>query len=137
MAGRSAHARGETDELNTIACRAQTALRGGFLLEDPMRTGVIPAVILAALFLFSFWPAQAQMMRCGLLASIEKTLRDKYQEHPVQGGPTLSGFFGQLYATPDGSTWTFIVKMRNGRACLLASGENWRATAAGAPGEES
>ena len=53
-------------------------------------------------------------------------LTKKYGEAPVAIGVTNKGGLVEVLTTGDGNTWTIIVSMPNGTACMVAAGEGWR-----------
>ncbi len=53
-------------------------------------------------------------------------LAKKYGEAPVAIGVTNKGGLVEVLTTGDGKTWTIIVSMPNGTACMVAAGEGWR-----------
>jgi len=53
-------------------------------------------------------------------------LAKKYGEAPVAIGVTNKGGLVEVLTTGDGNTWTIIVSMPNGTACMVAAGEGWR-----------
>ena len=53
-------------------------------------------------------------------------LAKKYGEAPVAIGVTNKGGLVEVLTSGDGDTWTIIVSMPNGTACMVAAGEGWR-----------
>ncbi len=64
---------------------------------------------------------------CSPREGIVGRLAEKYGEVPVGIGVTNKGdALVELLTTKDGLTWTIIVSMSNGTACVVAAGEGWR-----------
>ena len=68
--------------------------------------------------------AQAQMV-CGERKAIVDALEDGHQERRAAAGLSGSGGLVELYISKGGATWTLVVTIPGGPACLLATGENW------------
>jgi len=80
-------------------------------------------LIVATLFL----PIQALAAPfCDKRETIVSGLASKYSEYIIGRGYESRGALLELLAAEDGSTWTVIISSPDGRACLVASGENWR-----------
>ncbi len=60
---------------------------------------------------------------CGGRADVIKSLLERYDEKPVSMGIANNG--GVLEVLVGGNTWTIIITMPNGTACLIAAGEDW------------
>ena len=73
-------------------------------------------------------PALGQTV-CGEREMFVKHLGEKYQEAPV--ARALSGTQGkavfEVFASPDGATFTALLTWPNGRSCVVASGKEWEA----------
>lgn len=70
-------------------------------------------------------PAHAQQA-CAPRDVILGTLGGKYSEAPVALGLTSTGALIELLTTEDGSTWTLVLSMPDGRTCMMASGTDWQ-----------
>ena len=66
------------------------------------------------------------MVPCHLTTDLEAGLRAHYDERQTGEGATSPGI-GQLWISPAG-TWTFALKLQDGRTCLLGYGKHWRWT---------
>lgn len=53
-----------------------------------------------------------------------KILSDQYKESPVGIGLAQPGQVLELFASQAGS-WSMVMTMPDGKACLIAAGENW------------
>ena len=53
-----------------------------------------------------------------------KLLSDQYKEDPVGMGLAQPGQVLEVFASP-GGTWTMVMTRPDGKACLIASGNNW------------
>jgi hypothetical protein len=87
---------------------------------------------LAAFGAVFYWPAagamaQAPQDQCNDRASVVALLAKKYKEAPVAAGVARGGGLVEVLSTGDGETWTIIVTTPQGRSCLIAAGEGWRA----------
>ena len=70
--------------------------------------------------------AAAQQAVCDTRVHVLGQLAKKYGEAPVAIGVTNKGGLVEVLTTSDGNTWTIIVSMPNGTACMVAAGEGWR-----------
>lgn len=64
--------------------------------------------------------------RCGPTATIERVLAQDYGERMVASGITGAGNQYRIYAAPKGETWSAVVAMPDGFACLLGAGRDWQ-----------
>ncbi|MGI9492764.1 MAG: hypothetical protein ACR2QF_10235, partial [Geminicoccaceae bacterium] len=55
-----------------------------------------------------------------------KNLKGKYQEETVAGGLRADGNLLQVWASPDGKTWTVTVTTPQGITCVMSAGSMWR-----------
>src|SRR5690349_9278889 len=53
-----------------------------------------------------------------------KLLADQYKEEPVGIGLAQPGQVLEVFAS-SGGTWTMVMTMPDGKACLIAAGNNW------------
>lgn len=53
-------------------------------------------------------------------------LAGKYAEAPAVRWLALNGGVVELLASPDGETWSLLITMPDGMACLIAAGELWQ-----------
>jgi len=53
-------------------------------------------------------------------------LKEKYDERPLAFGLNRDGRLLELFATPDGKTWTLLITNPRGLSCVVTSGENWQ-----------
>jgi hypothetical protein len=72
-------------------------------------------------------PAQAfaGSMPCSDREDVLSQLGNKYKEAPSAVGVANNGGLIEVLTSTDGSTWTIILSMPNGKSCLLAAGEEW------------
>jgi hypothetical protein len=85
--------------------------------------------------LASIWStADAQILEptgipCGVRTNVIQQLADQYGETQREVGlAPKNGVVVELFASGDGQTWTILVSLPNGRACLLANGTDWQIT---------
>ena len=85
-------------------------------------------VLVPVLSLGSFGAAAqgASPAACSPRTDVLGHLAKKYGEAPVAIGVTNKGGLVEVLTTGDGDTWTIIVSMPNGTACMVAAGEGWR-----------
>ena len=79
-------------------------------------------IVLAVAALFV--PPVAAQSVCGMRQSFVEQLANRYQEEPAALGMIDNGNVLEVLTSPDGS-WTILVTMPNGQACLVTSGEGW------------
>lgn len=86
--------------------------------------GVLAALLLLAALLDS---AAAQSL-CGDHGEIAERLAARFDERPAATGLTDGGALLELLAAPGGS-WTLLLVRapQSGVACVVATGQNWRA----------
>ncbi|WP_262268658.1 MULTISPECIES: hypothetical protein [Microvirga] len=68
-------------------------------------------------------PASAQTS-CGPREQLVKLLADQYKEDPVGIGLARPGQVLEVFASSNG-TWTMVMTMPDGKACMIAAGDNW------------
>lgn len=56
---------------------------------------------------------------------VVEELQKQYTEIPRALGVAADGSVLELFATPDGTTWTLVVTLPNGMSRVVASGESW------------
>lgn len=73
--------------------------------------------------------AWAEMV-CDDRAAVIKNLHDRWGEEPVGQGESLTGQppILELFATPNGETWTILLSGSDGKSCLFLAGKNWTGT---------
>ncbi len=62
---------------------------------------------------------------CAERADITKRLGSKYFEQPVATGVANNGGLLEVLSSKDGSTWSIIVTMPDGKSCMFAVGQHW------------
>lgn len=80
-----------------------------------------------ALLAVALWPAPGIAGLCDDRDNIVRQLAQTYDETPVAVGVTNGGGLVEVLATKDGATWTIVVTGPDGRTCVVAAGEGWRA----------
>lgn len=83
----------------------------------------IAAAVSAALSLAAI-PAAGAELPCGPRPVIAETLATEFGETPVATGVAASGARVEIFAAASGS-WTLVVLMPTGLACVVAAGEGW------------
>lgn len=88
--------------------------------------------ILIAIIVFWTWPAKAQgrgMSACQPPALMAEMLKNRYNEDEIgRGVDAIGRRLIQLFASPDGVTWSILVTHAGQGACLVASGADWDVT---------
>ena len=84
-------------------------------------------------------PAVAQTQTpCADRAVVTERLQSAYGERFAGGGLRNSQSIFEVWMAEDTGTWTIIMTMPNGQACVMAAGTDWRVsmpeTPAGIPG---
>jgi len=99
---------------------------GAILLALMLAGGVLVASTLPTL------PTLAQGARWVPEGQLVASLVDDYQEVVIGAGVSPHNHPVLLFANIRSGTWTMVV-MVDGRACVIAAGEDWRAETPGAP----
>jgi hypothetical protein len=87
------------------------------------------ALLLAALLMVPGY-AYAQGGPCLPYAALADQLSRTYGEAPASAGltggaDTARRMMVEVWSSPDGATWTLVLRRPDGIACLMASGEHW------------
>jgi hypothetical protein len=88
-----------------------------------IRQTLAPIVICSAMVALGLSSATAQTS-CGPREQLVKVLAERYEENPVGIGLAQPGQVVEIFASSSGS-WTMLMTMPDGKACLIAAGENW------------
>jgi len=88
-----------------------------------IRCPLASALLIGAIVAFGTAPAAAQTS-CGPREQLVKVLADQYKEDPVGIGLARPGQVLEVFASSSGS-WTMVMTMPDGKACLIAAGDNW------------
>ncbi len=100
-----------------------------------MRT--LSAVLLTAAMLAPV-SSHAQNNNCADRAVVTDRLTKNYGETFAGGGLRNSDSIFEVWKSDESGTWTILMTMPNGLACVMAAGTDWRAalpeTPAGIPG---
>ena len=88
------------------------------------RLAFASAVILATVL---SQPVAAQQPACTKRGDVVAHLGKKYSEAPVAMGLANNGGVIEVLSSKTGESWTIIITMPNGTACMIAAGENWEA----------
>ncbi len=89
----------------------------------------VMSLVLAVMVLLSSHQAMAQsaveqpygLSRDEIVAELDA----RYEEAPVAGGITANGTILEVFASPDGRSWTIIVTRPDGMSSVIAEGEGW------------
>ena len=74
--------------------------------------------------MFLAFPAEAAT-DCMPRERLTTILDERYSEKPVAAGLENTGKSMEIFATPDGETWTAVISMADGTSCIIAAGEMW------------
>ena len=87
----------------------------------------ITATVLAGIAMAQPATAQnaAQQPACTKRGDVVDHLSKKYSEAPVAMGLANNGGVIEVLSSKAGDSWTIIITMPNGTACMIAAGENW------------
>ena len=88
-----------------------------------VRSSLASFAALAALTAIGMSPASAQSA-CGPREQLVKLLSDQYKEESVGMGLSQPGQVLEVFASSNGS-WTMVMTMPDGKACMIAAGDNW------------
>lgn len=69
-------------------------------------------------------PEAGAQASCGPREQLVKLLADQYKEDPVGIGLAQPGQVLEVFASQGGS-WSMVMTMPDGKACLIAAGDNW------------
>jgi hypothetical protein len=72
--------------------------------------------------------AASAQISCGPRDQLVKVLAEQYKEDPVGIGLTQPGQVLEVFASQAGS-WSMVMTMPDGKACLIAAGDNWEMVA--------
>lgn len=70
-------------------------------------------------------PALADVI-CQPRSVFVEHLKEEYDEHPQALGLTNDARLIEVFATPDGKTWTMLITNARGISCVVVSGQNWQ-----------
>lgn len=95
------------------------------------------ALMVATAFLFVVLLAQDAKAapQCDVAERVFALLQDRYGEGRIGEGAAGGGRL-LIFAHPDGDTWSVVVLLPNGQACLMASGADWEIAEPTKPGTE-
>jgi hypothetical protein len=82
------------------------------------------AAIVAAAFCGASTSAPAIEVQCAEHSLMLNLLEKKFSEDPVAMGTVNEDRYMQLFVSPKG-TWTILVTETDGKACIVAAGQNW------------
>ncbi len=87
----------------------------------------LAAVLLSAAFLFPIIPtaAIAAPAVCGDRAKLVEGLKSRYKEEPVALGISQKSTEALEIFASEAGTWTAIMTMSSGVACIMAAGHSW------------
>ncbi len=87
--------------------------------------GIFGAAALALSALLSLGSEASAQTVCLPHTEVAKQLGSLHSEAPVAIGLANNGNVVEVFSTGDGSTWTIVMTMPSGTACLVAAGEGW------------
>lgn len=87
-------------------------------------------MMIVAMLLLAANQASAQMalrLSCGPEPVLLARLAERYHEMVVWRGDSLMGHMRFLMTASEGGSWTWLMALDNGTACIVAAGRNGRA----------
>ena len=92
-----------------------------------VRAAARAAFFVSALFIASLAPAPAHAQAaCADRDEIVSALESRYGERPVAAGLAGERAIVEVFAAPDGATWTILLTRPDGISCAILAGEAWR-----------
>lgn len=88
-------------------------------------------IAVAVLFLLLLVQPAKAAPQCDAAERVLALLVDRYGEQEIGAGTAGGGSRLLIFAHPDGDTWSVVVLLPDGRACLVASGADWTITPLG------
>jgi hypothetical protein len=82
--------------------------------------------ILAGLVYYGPATGQQQGPACGPRDEVLKFLAEKFGETPIGMGLAANGTVVEVLASEGGATWTLIINLPDGRACIAVDGQHWQ-----------
>lgn len=85
-------------------------------------------LILAGLVVLAAWPGVAAARAqegCASHAEIAAFLARDHQEQAVASGIANNGGVVEVFADPDGESWTLLITLPDGQTCMMAAGHSW------------
>ncbi len=98
---------------------------------------VFGAVGLALALLLAVVAQVSAQSVCATHARVAKQLESQYAEAPIAIGLVSNGGVIELFSTRDGSTWTLVMTMPDGRSCAVAAGQGWETLSSVALGPQA
>ncbi len=86
---------------------------------------VLGAALLALALLLSVQSSASAQSVCASHAEVTKQLASAYSEAQVAIGLASNGGVVEVFSTDDGSSWTIVMTMPNGKSCVVTAGEAW------------
>lgn len=100
----------------------------------PRRLLAVAVPFVVAPIVAAVQPALAQGQRCAPRAQVVELLATRHAETRRAIGLTANQTVMELYASEATGSWTLLVTLPNGLACLVAAGNGFEQTGAGAAG---
>lgn len=99
--------------------------------------GVLSLIFGAALIFMVLLVQDAKAApQCDAAEKVMQLLADQYGEERIGEGSAGGGQL-LIFAHPDGDTWSVVVLLPDGQACLMASGADWTTIEPTPPGSET
>ena len=86
---------------------------------------VLRATLLALVLLLGVQSSASAQSVCKTHAEVTKQLESRHSESQVGIGLASNGSVVEVFSTDDGSSWTIVMTMPNGKSCVVAAGEGW------------
>ena len=65
-------------------------------------------------------------LECARRDAVVTHLAETYGEVPIAAGLASTGVVIEVFARPDGASWTIVATSSRGTGCLVAHGEAWQ-----------
>ena len=86
---------------------------------------IVGAIVFVSALWFGVAGVAAAENLCMPHADIAKRLESGYAETPVAIGLSANGGLVEVFASPDGETWTLVITTPKGVSCVVIAGEAW------------
>jgi hypothetical protein len=86
---------------------------------------VIRSAVIASVLTLAAGTAHAQQAPCGNPVDIAERLAVEFGEAPAARGIDAGGDLVVIYANPETGTWTVLLALPNGPACIVSTGTSW------------
>jgi hypothetical protein len=86
---------------------------------------VIRSAVIASVLTLAAGTAHAQQAPCGNPVDIAERLAVEFGEAPAARGIDAGGNLVVIYSNPETGTWTVLLALSRGPACIVSTGTAW------------